>query len=58
ILFIDTGFHFPETLETKNRVVERYGLNLIEYRVPPPPEVDENPSASELSPETPELCCA
>ncbi len=29
ILFIDTGFHFPETLETKHRVVERYGLNLI-----------------------------
>lgn len=58
ILFIDTGFHFPETLETKHRVVERYGLNLIEYRVPPPPEVDENPSALVPSPETPELCCA
>ncbi|MFQ5893110.1 MAG: phosphoadenosine phosphosulfate reductase family protein, partial [Nitrospinota bacterium] len=58
VLFIDTDFHFPETLETKDRIVERYGLNLIEYRVPPPPEDQGEPSREWPSPETPELCCA
>lgn len=31
-LFLDTGFHFPETLEFKDRIVELFGLNLIELR--------------------------
>jgi phosphoadenosine phosphosulfate reductase len=28
VVFIDTGYHFPETLETVERVRRRYGLNL------------------------------
>src|SRR5213082_1686572 len=28
IVFIDTGYHFPETLETVETVRRRYGLNL------------------------------
>lgn len=28
VLFIDTGFHFPETLAFRDEVVARYGLNL------------------------------
>jgi phosphoadenosine phosphosulfate reductase len=28
VLFIDTGYHFPETLETVETVRRRYGLNL------------------------------
>jgi phosphoadenosine phosphosulfate reductase len=28
VVFIDTGYHFPETLETLERVRRRYGLNL------------------------------
>lgn len=27
--FIDTGFHFKETLEFRDKVLERYGINLI-----------------------------
>ncbi|HYF51560.1 MAG TPA: phosphoadenylyl-sulfate reductase [Planctomycetota bacterium] len=29
IFFIDTGFHFKETLEFRDKVVARYGINLI-----------------------------
>src|SRR5437868_840344 len=29
ILFVDTGFHFSETLEFRDRVRERYKINLI-----------------------------
>ncbi len=28
VVFIDTGYHFPETLETVERVRQHYGLNL------------------------------
>lgn len=30
VLFLNTGFHFPETLAFKQEFVERYGLNLVE----------------------------
>jgi len=29
VLFIDTGFHFPETLAFRDQVIERYKINLI-----------------------------
>lgn len=58
IIFIDTGYHFPETLETKERIVERYGLNLIEYRIEPSVEEEEIKAEPALFIENPELCCA
>ena len=32
VVFLDTGFHFAETLETARRVQERYRLNLVTLR--------------------------
>jgi phosphoadenosine phosphosulfate reductase len=37
VVFIDTGYHFPETLQTLERVRRRYGLNLRILTVPPTP---------------------
>jgi phosphoadenosine phosphosulfate reductase len=37
VVFIDTGYHFPETLETLEEVRRRYGLNLRIMTVPPTP---------------------
>jgi phosphoadenosine phosphosulfate reductase len=37
VVFIDTGYHFPETLETAEAVRQRYGLNLRIMTVPPQP---------------------
>ncbi len=37
VVFVDTGEHFPETLETLERVRQRYSLNLRVVRVPTPP---------------------
>lgn len=34
VVFIDTGYHFPETLETLETVRRRYGLNLRIMTVP------------------------
>jgi len=50
VVFIDTGYHFPETLETVEVVRRRYGLNL---RV-----MTALPQAQELWKVDPENCCS
>ncbi|HMK64126.1 MAG TPA: phosphoadenylyl-sulfate reductase [Acidimicrobiales bacterium] len=45
VLFLDTGFHFPETLEYVERVRARYDLNL--KVLTPSPEADRWPCGSE-----------
>ena len=50
VVFIDTGYHFPETLETVETVRRRYGLNLRIMTVPPHDE--------ELWQADPENCCS
>jgi len=50
VVFIDTGYHFPETLETVEHVRRRYGLNLRIMTVAPHDE--------ELWKVDPENCCS
>jgi len=50
VVFIDTGYHFPETLQTVEAVRRRYGLNLRMMTVP---HHDE-----ELWKIDPENCCS
>ncbi len=50
VVFIDTGYHFPETLETVERVRRHYGLNLRIMTVAPHNE--------ELWRADPENCCS
>ena len=50
VVFIDTGYHFPETLDTVEVVRRRYGLNLRMMTVP---HHDE-----ELWKVDPENCCS
>jgi phosphoadenosine phosphosulfate reductase len=49
VFFLNTGFHFPETLEFRDRFVRRYGLNLVELT----PETDPGP----LYQTDPYRCC-
>lgn len=50
VIFLDTGFHFPETYAFKDQFVKRYDLNLVEYH----PQTD--PGA--LYETDPDQCCA
>jgi phosphoadenosine phosphosulfate reductase len=50
VVFIDTGYHFPETLETVELVRRRYGLNLRIMTV--------QPFAEDLWRLDPENCCS
>jgi phosphoadenosine phosphosulfate reductase len=50
VVFIDTGYHFPETLDTVEQVRRRYGLNLRIMTVAPHDEA--------LWKADPENCCS
>ena len=50
VVFIDTGYHFPETLDTVEEVRRRYGLNLRMMTVARQEE--------ELWAKDPESCCS
>ena len=49
VLFLDTGFHFPETLKFKDEFVARYGLRLVELH----PATEPGP----LYQTDPDRCC-
>ncbi|GAB4581869.1 MAG: phosphoadenylyl-sulfate reductase [Anaerolineales bacterium] len=54
VLFLDTGFHFPETLAFRNDLTERWGLNLINVK----PEAYITPAnLTELRLIDPDYCC-
>lgn len=48
VLFLDTGFHFPETIAYKDQLVEQLGLNI---------QVIEAPKVA-LYPQETEACCS
>src|SRR5229473_8532573 len=50
VVFIDTGYHFPETLETVEMVRRRYGLNLRIMTV-----ATQSPELWKVDPEN---CCS
>jgi phosphoadenosine phosphosulfate reductase len=57
VLFLDTGYHFPETLGTRDAVSAVYPVNVV--NVTPPTTVEEQDA--ELGPRlysrNPDLCC-
>jgi phosphoadenosine phosphosulfate reductase len=50
VIFLDTGFHFPETYAFKQRFADQYGLNVVELK----PLTDPGP----LYTTDPDRCCA
>jgi phosphoadenosine phosphosulfate reductase len=59
VLFVDTGLHFPETLQTRERLARRYGLNMVTVHPELTPDQQRAQHGCELwrFPETYELCC-
>lgn len=58
IVFLDTGFHFPETLQFKEEFASRFNLQVIDVR----PRLTVEEQAAQYGPELyarqPDLCCA
>ncbi|XBV87160.1 phosphoadenylyl-sulfate reductase [Deinococcus sonorensis KR-87] len=57
VLFVDTGYHFPETLATRDRLAERYPqLNFVTLNAGASPDDGQTPDG--LYATNPDACCA
>jgi len=57
ILFLETGFHFRETLEFKDGLRELLGLNVVELRGEHTPESQAREFGERLFERDPDRCC-
>lgn len=57
VIFLDTGFHFPATLEVKERVRERFGLNLLEPPAALTVAEQHVQYGADLYARQPDVCC-
>ncbi|MBD3265890.1 phosphoadenylyl-sulfate reductase [bacterium] len=59
IIFIDTGYHFPETLELRDWMIEEYGVNIQTYSPKKTPEEQFRHFGRELYLKDPDykMCC-
>jgi phosphoadenosine phosphosulfate reductase len=57
VVFIDTGYHFPETLAYRDLLVTRYGFNLVEVGPALTKEEVARAHGPELFRRDPDRCC-
>jgi phosphoadenosine phosphosulfate reductase len=57
VIFLDTGYHFPETLAYRDQLVERFGLTLRVIRSAANPADLVKSHGDALYRRDPELCC-
>jgi phosphoadenosine phosphosulfate reductase len=57
IFFVDTGYHFGETLQFKQEIARRFWLNVIDLRSEMPREEQDARYGPELWRRNPDLCC-
>jgi len=57
VFYIDTEFLFPETYETRDRLIERYGIRPAAYRAALNPSDQARVHGPELYAREPDLCC-
>lgn len=57
VLFLETGYHFPETLATRDAVRERYRLNVRDLRADQTPAQQDETYGKDLWSTNPDLCC-
>ncbi|MBT9331802.1 phosphoadenylyl-sulfate reductase [Paracidobacterium acidisoli] len=57
VLFLETGYHFPETLEYRDRMASEWGLNLINV-LPELTVAEQESQFGILNQTAPDRCCA
>lgn len=57
ILFINTGFHFPETLTFRDQVAEKFGLTILDTRSFVPRSQQRDPRGQFYFASNPDHCC-
>lgn len=56
-LFLETEYHFPETLATRDAVRERYRINVRDLRADQSPAEQDETYGKDLFSSNPDLCC-
>ncbi|MFC5528048.1 phosphoadenylyl-sulfate reductase [Cohnella yongneupensis] len=57
IFYLDTDFHFKETYETRDKLIERYGMKFVEMKPLITPEEQAAQHGNELWKSDPTACC-
>lgn len=57
VYFINTGFHFPETISYKDNVAEKLGINVIDLLPHVPKSMQTNSSGDLMFTYDPDYCC-
>jgi phosphoadenosine phosphosulfate reductase len=57
VFYVDTDFLFPETYQTRDRVIERYGIQPVAYKPALTPEAQAAKYGDKLWLSNPDLCC-
>ena len=57
VFYLDTDFLFPETYETRDRIIARYGIQPVGYKSKFTPEEQAQQYGEELWLKDPDLCC-
>ncbi|MFY0674083.1 MAG: phosphoadenylyl-sulfate reductase [Bacteroidia bacterium] len=57
IYFLNTGYHFPETIEYKNKIANLYGLNVVELNSPIPKSQQTTTNGQLMFAQHPDSCC-
>ncbi len=57
VLFLDTGYHFPETLRYRDQLTSEFGLKLVILRPSVPKSEQRNAKGDLLYTSDPDRCC-
>jgi phosphoadenosine phosphosulfate reductase len=57
IYFINTGFHFPETVKFRDQIADQFGLNIIDLKSDVPKYMQRDPDGRLLFTSDPDHCC-
>ena len=57
VFYLDTDFLFPETLETRDKAIARYGMTPVAYKTDLSPAAQAARHGEELWLSDPDLCC-
>jgi phosphoadenosine phosphosulfate reductase len=58
VIFVDTGYHFPETLAYRDQLIDLLGINVISVSADADKRQDFDANGNPLWQTNPDLCCA
>jgi len=57
VLFINTGFHFPETIVFRDEIAKQFGLNIVDIHSTIPKNLQRNSEGQFYFTTEPDYCC-